>query len=310
MEAFDRLDGLLQNRGTIYEGEILHFLKRAVNYLVRAFEFGLVDGALAVDQEFAPEASFADIFWKVDNTSRGLDNGYTLLLFDIKSRLSGVAGDAIHVTSDRQASQAAFFLGFCAADPRFIELIPNYKQNPGRTQYLLQQPSRYAAVNSSRISRFSSRIYGLDPSSAPCRMPLAYLPKALNQLREDVRNNNTFVNPYTQVPFPDWPRYTTTSSEYLTPKEDCDQYSGFEAILDLYRRIKWSQKPLSLDFMCLQPRVADFKLIRHDIDTPCQYFIQHKLDGRQRAWDVPLSKVFIARGDDPERGWYFTHTDR
>ena len=318
MEPLNRLDPLLPQRDAIYESEIFHFLKTALNFVVRGYEFSLVDGALAIDREFPRDDSFAEVFWKVHAASRQLrggvkeGGGFRLLLFDVKTRLSRFGGDSTYITTTRQQSQAAFYLGFCAADPRYIELIPNYYQDPTRYLLLSQQPTREVSVITSKVSRFPPQVYGLDPSTAPYRMPLAYLPKALVQLRQCVRNQETYVNPWTRVPFVQWRPIATTSSDALMPSEDHSHYSGCEAILRLYQQVRYSQKPISLEFIWLQPRIADFKLIVPYAGASDfkQYFIQHKLDGRQRKWGSPLTKVAIARGDDPQRGWYFSHTDR
>ena len=318
MESLDRLDALLPQRNAIYESEIFHFLRTALNFVVRGYEFSLVDGALTIDRDFQRDDSFADILWKVDSASRDVrggvreGSGCRLLLFDVKARLSRFSGDTTYITTTRQQSQAAFYLGYCAADPRYVELIPNHCQDPTRYLRLCEQPTREVSVITSKISRFPPQVYGLDPSTAPYRMPLAYLPQALAQLRECVRTQGIYVNPWTRVSFAQWRPIVTTSSDALLPSENHDHYSGCEAILRLYREIRYCQKPISLDFMWLQPRIADFKLIvsyARPSDSK-QYFIQHKLDGGQRAWGSPLINVAIARGEDPRRQWYFSHTDR
>ena len=318
MEPLNRLDALLPQRDAIYESEIFHFLRTALNFVVRGYEFSLVDGAVAIDREFSRDDSCADSFWKVHSASRQLrggvkeGDGSRLLLFDVKSRLSRFSGETTYVTTTRQQSQTAFYLGFCAADPRYVELIPNYCQDLIRYRGLSRQPTREVSVITSKISRFPPQVYGLDPSTAPYRMPLAYLPKALAHLRECVRNQETYVNPWTRVPFVQWRPIVTTSSDALTPSEDHTHYSGFEAILRLYQQVQYFQKPISLDFIWLQPRIADFKLIVPHAGASGfqQFFIQHKLDGQRRTWGSPLTKVSITRGDGPESGWFFSHTDR
>lgn len=141
MEPLSSLDILLHNRGTTFESELCLFIKIAIDFFVRGFEFSLADGALALDRIFSPQFSFAEIFHKVHSTSNGKSGTERLLLFDFKSKLSPIAGDGVYNTSTRQQSQVAFYIGFCAADPRYIELIPNYRQIPIITTFFANSPS-------------------------------------------------------------------------------------------------------------------------------------------------------------------------
>ena len=104
MENLDRLDPLLPHRDAIYESEIFHFLRTALDFVVRGYEFSLVDGAVAIDREFPRDDSFVDIFWKVDSASREVRGGVKegggcrLLLFDVKAGLSRFSGDTTYIS--------------------------------------------------------------------------------------------------------------------------------------------------------------------------------------------------------------------
>ena len=281
--------------------------------VVRAHEFGLVDGALSIDADMDAN-DYSSRFWEAEQTSKDPWRSPRWLLFDVKSKVSRHAVRQNYVATTLQQAHVAFFLGFCAADPRYLEVIPNFAVTQQRED--LQSPGRYTVINSARGSRFPPSAYGLDPAKSPYRMPLAFVPEALLSIRELVRTGKPYQNPWNRVTFDQWAPSAATSFEALRPAEGTGQSSASEAVIDLYRRVNKQnpqRQPISLEFMSLQPRIADFKLVvdqdqsLKDPRLARQYFVQHKLDARYRAPNVALSNVSICRNQD---GWYFSHTDR
>ena len=278
------IEPLLSNRGALYEGDVFSVLYKSP-FVVRSFEFAIADGAIDCTSSFPPGTSFADRFWDIDQRLR-VEPTMTrskLLLFDVKSKISRYAGEQIYNSTTNQRHQVAFYIGICAADPSFIELIPNFYQNPFSTSS--PQDDREVAVNASRISRLPPSTYKLDPCNAPYRMPLTLLPKAIEAVRRCAQGKSQYINPWTLVSFPAWKPLTTESSQPLKPSEDSEHFTAYKAVMEIYRlvRVESTQGlvPMSLDFVGLQPRLADFKLVT--TFAGYQSFIQHKIDGRDRA---------------------------
>ena len=331
-QSLESLDVLLNNRGALFEGNIFSALWH-LPFVVRSFEFALVDGTLDCNNDFTG-ASYADRLWEVNQRSRReAVSGTTpnkLLHFDVKSSTAQDAGKLYYITTSQQQRHVAFFIGTCAADPSFVELIPNFQQ--GRLSSVTDAtPSPLkdigeGAVNSSRSSRLPPSAYKLDPCNSPYRMPLALFPEAVCRVRRCGQTGEVYVNPWTLVSFPNWRPVTTSSSEYLLPREDSQHATACEAALEIYRIINKEQairSPFKMDFIFLQPRLADFKFIPnigHGTDHPeeravwsligDQALIQHKLDSRERAYASSLSNVAIARGQGEKCRWYFEAYDR
>lgn len=72
--------------------------------------------------------------------------------------------------------------------------------------------------------------------------------------------------------------------------------------LNVYVEYRCKLSPLTLDFVQVQPRLADFKFV---LDGK-QYFIQHKLDYQVKLKTALLNSVAISRDNTP----YFSTTDR
>ena len=244
-----------------------------------------------------------------------------LLLFDVKSTNCQLAGDQYYITTIRQRREVAFYIGICVVDPSFVELIPNlYQGRPGSTARS-QPDGDEVAVNTSRVSHLPPSAYVLDPCNAPYRMPLALLPRAIERVRYCVQRGQPYVNPWTQVSFPQWRPTTTSASDALKPSEESQHFTAYRAAMEVYRIMnKVSlRSPLLLDFVGLQPRLADFKFIPawvqgpKDLESPGpqhQRFVQHKLDGRDRTSSTSLAKVAISRAQGGNRWWYFQAHDR
>ena len=319
VRSWESLDVILNNSGAVFEGDIFTVLA-SVPYLVRSFEFAVADGALDCDNSFPPNATYADRFWAVDQAQLPTIPK-RLLLFDVKSKIAQLAGDQYYVTSIRQRREVAFYIGICVADPSFVELIPNlYQGRPGSTSRS-QPDSDEVAVNTSRESHLPPSAYVLDPCNAPYRMPLALLPRAIERVRSCVQRGRPYINPWTQVSFPQWRPTTTSTSEALKPSEESQHFTAYRAAMEIYRIMnKVSlRSPLSLDFVGLQPRLADFKFIpavtqsTKNLESPelqHQRFVQHKLDGRERTYSASLAKVPIARGQGRKCKRYFNAHDR
>lgn len=321
----ESLATLLSNRGALYEGEIFLALEHLFSvfsessFVVRSFEFSLADGALDCAQDFDSGTSFVDRFFTIDQRLPSEET--TLVLFDIKGKVSLKAGDHIYSTTLKQRRQVAFYICICAADPTYVELIPNLYQ--GLPISSDEDASREIFVNNSRVPYLPLAAYRLDPSNSPYRMAFNLLPEALRRVRRTVQGHGPYVNPGTSVRFPDWKPSSTDSNEFLKPLPSSEHFTAYRAVMQIYRAIKASspQIPIRLDFIGVQPRLADFKLIpnpafldQHELETgtsfPAQILVQHKIDGRDRAANKPLSNVAIARGEGSNRWSYFSAVDR
>jgi len=169
-------------------------------------------------------------------------------------------------------------------------------------------------------SWFPPHCYGnLDPRNAIYRMPLHLLPQALDSVRTAAQTGGFYQNPWSRVVFKRWRPRTTDLVDALRPTEDAPQFSAFLAVLDIYRAMITSRRLgktfLELDFVGLQPRLADFKLLYRraatEVKNGCQVLVQHKLDSRYRAHAAPLHRVSIARSrEDGTISWYFNPLER
>ena len=320
LKSLDAL--ILGNRHARYEGDIFSVAKLCP-FVLRAPEFAEADGAIDVTKDFQgyhADDSFADRFWQMNYRADQLDQKLKpeMVLFDVKSAIGRYAEDHGYLTSERQRCRVAFYLCICAVDPCFVELIPNFFQKPSSASRYTPNDSEEhesnddKAVNSSRKSRLHPNAYRLSPCNSPYRMPLALLPEALKRVREGIRQQTPYINPWTLVAFPEWKPATTTSSESLKPMEDSGHFSAYKAMMEIYRLVrKWGNPSISIDFVGLQPRLADFKLLLGlRRQRRRQVFIQHKLDAILRSSNASLDKVGIARGQAKQQRWYCTAFER
>ncbi len=319
VRSWESLNVILHHCGAVSEGDIFTVLA-PLPYVVRSFEFAVADGALDCDNSFPPAATYADRFWAVEQEQLPTIPK-KLLLFDVKSSICQLAGDQYYLTSIRQRREVAFYIGICVADPSFVELIPNLYQGRQGSTSPPQSDSDEVSANASRVSHLPPSAYVLNPCNAPYRMPLALLSKAIERVRSCIQRRQPYINPWTQVSFPEWKPITTSTSEALKPSEDSQHFSAYRAAMEIYRIMnKVSvRSPLPLDFVGLQPRLADFKFIPALIPRPNplespelqhQRLVQHKLDARERAYSAPLTKVAIGREQGGKRRWYFQAYDR
>lgn len=303
---------IYQNRGAIYEGDVFSVL-RTSPFVIRSFEFALADGAIDCTYSYKPSLSYADRYWSM--YSRRYDSeASTLLLFDVKSTIAEDSGDQVYITTVGQRRHVAFYIGINAADPTFVEVVPNYHQNALAVTQLdnayTKGPAatRDVAVNISRVSTMPASAYGgLDQCMSPYRMPLTMLAEAIARIRRRALGGPPYVNPGTNVAFSNWQPKTTLATDFLRPADDTDQASAYEAALEIYRITKYDlRSELHLNFVGLQPDLGDFILSYGGQGR----IIQHKLDSALRARDSSLSRVSIARQDGLARAYYFSAFDR
>ncbi|KAJ6199179.1 hypothetical protein J3E72DRAFT_148811, partial [Bipolaris maydis] len=170
--------------GTFFEAELFAALFSCP--VIRSFEFALADGALLATRGAQPlRGSYTERFWRLNEevrAARGSQEHWAriLVLFDVKSSISGFAEDQIYITSTKQQARIGIYIATCAANPNFVEIIPNRFSNSS----LATQPNRKVAVNASRKSILPPSAYGfLSPCNSCYRMPLSCLPQALENIQ-------------------------------------------------------------------------------------------------------------------------------
>lgn len=306
-EPLKVIESMIQrSRPAVFEGDAFSVLKSSP-YILRAFDISVVDGAIDCSKRYDVKASFADRFWEVDSRQLTSDASH-LALIDIKS---SVQEDQQYLTALGQRRRVAVYICLCAADPSFVDVIPNFFQDTSTTfdpsADFTEAEKRYVLVTFMRESRIPSKACGgFDQSTSPYRMPLRLLLQAIERIRAHIRGEAVYINPWTGVAFPDWRPSTTRYTECLKPSEKSHR-SAYEATMAIYQSVKYHAEPqiatIKPDFVGLQPRLADFKL--------GQYFVQHKLEGRLRAAASEMTKVRIARfAKGKKTAWYFAAHER
>ncbi|KAI7161137.1 hypothetical protein KC349_g3000 [Hortaea werneckii] len=362
------LDFLLNNRGALYEGDLFDTL-RSSELVARSFEFSLADGAISCDLKFELDSSFAKRFRKLYRATyfqTGAQQPTRLILFDVKGKRGAKVGaQASHTSTTEQSRHVAFFVGMCAPNTFFAEIIPNYNQDaeallamaneiqaggrdaeeeegsvPTPPDLTSAPSSNHYFLYNSRIARMPPSAYGIDPGDSPYRLPLALLGEAIRRIRECALSGKTYINPWTKVAFPDWRPLMTDRPDFLRPAPRTQHFTSSVAITRIHEAIvaKTSSVPLEFDFVGLQPRIGDFKLLYPDYaadedlgnvsSTPrrppetaqtatrppprLQRFIQHKRDGnanRARKMKFDRSRfdfLFYQFGySDGSEGFFF-----
>jgi len=120
LQALDRL--IINNRGAVYEADVFSVLFHNP-YVVRSFEFAMVDGTLDCTMGYG-DMSYAERFFKVEDRAMRDSTQCELLHFDVKSTVSPQAGSQSFIHAANQSRYAAFFIGVCATDSSFVELTP------------------------------------------------------------------------------------------------------------------------------------------------------------------------------------------
>ncbi|GAB7364322.1 hypothetical protein MBLNU230_g4866t1 [Neophaeotheca triangularis] len=302
---------ILQCHGASYEADVFSLLKHS-SFVVRAFEFGLADGALDCSNSYQDGESYASRFYDLHN--RRHTDASELLLFDVKSSVGERAGDQRYITPVCQRQHVAFYIGMNSADTTFVDIIPNYYQVAAalreKTTAYTDDPSgkREVAVTISRQCRLPPSAYGgIDQCNAPYRVPLALVTEAVRRIQEHACGGDSYINPWTGVEHGDWEPHLTTDTRFIRPADSSDQATAYEAVLEI---IRWSRHDatsrLQIDFVGHQPSLADLKIL---LDGK-QYYVQHKIDSTVRSENSRLNRVTLARGDRSLRRHYFTAFDR
>jgi hypothetical protein len=288
--------------GNILEADLFESLRRCPE-VVRAFEFALADGAIDCTRRHAMSDSYAERFW--DFHHRGTAGGGEFALFDIKANIHLDTRDQQCYSTLGQQRRVAFFLCVHAANLGYVDLVPNFHQVPGAlTSPVADCEREYVSITvRGRTRLFPGAHDSLDLTGTSYRLPLRLLPEAIRRVSAHILGARVYANPWTGVSFPDWRPLTTDNTSWLKPAESNDHYTGFHEIMKLYPAIRLDPY-LELDFIGLQPLLADFKLIARgeaQISQPSvplvQRFVQHKIDGHVRARGAPLTKVAISRGE-------------
>jgi hypothetical protein len=300
----DGVEAIYHRRGAIFEAIIFSFLFDNAQ-VIRSFEFALADGAIDCLSAFNKGESWADRHHIVSQDVKRQPGIKRFLYFDVKSKTSAaVAGTEVYSTNVLQRSRVAFYIGICASDPSFVEVIPNYHQS--RFDNLFDAEKRYVAVNITRKLPFERVSYRFDPTSAMFRMPIRLLPEAIDRISQCAQGKGHYTNPWNRVEFREWRPVVYPSDEFLRPRIDTQHFTSYLAIMRIYLNVyveyRCKLSPLTLDFVQVQPRLADFKFV---LDGK-QYFIQHKLDYQVKLKTALLNSVAISRDNTP----YFSTTDR
>lgn len=296
---------IFNGKGPLFEADLAAVAKHSP-FFVRAFEFGLADAGIDCTTQYHTSDSFADRFWDLECRQLGTARS-EILLVDFKSTIDA---DQHLLTTVAQRRRVAVFIAVCAGNTSMVDVIPNYMQDPtafhedGHVDEGDRRGVSFAFTGTSRLGPLSAG--GLNLSNSPYRMPLRLLPTAINLIRGHVRGERVYRNPYTLVEFSDWHPITVQNSEYLKPSEPGHR-SAYEAVMAIFQAMKrfTSMRP---DFVGLQPRLADFKLI----DGARQWFIQHKLEARLRSptSEVSLKNVSAARPAGLKWRYFFNAHER
>ena len=303
--------------GAAYEADIFSILRGSPS-IIRSFEFALADGAIDCTVEYPDEMNYAERFCDVTQHLRvGLESRgeleselRSLVLFDIKSTVAEEAQHQAYIITRAQRRRVAFTIGIAAADPTFVDVIPNYAQEEQAlsSEATVADETSEVIANVARRARLAPAAYGgLDQCGSPFRMPIALLRVAISRIRKLARGEIlVYENPWTRAQFRGWRPKMTTSSIWLFPKHTHPQYSACRAVVEVVRRQSATLKMgLRSDFVGLQPQLADLKLIlKHR-----QWFVQMKMDNTLRAKHSRPHRVPIASRDDgmPESQFFSTY---
>lgn len=318
---FETIDNFIKSRrGTFFEAEIFDTLLHHA-FVIRSPEFALADGALfATEGGQPPLGNYTERFWRLNEDiriTRGDEahRARILVPFDVKSCVSGRAEDQTYITSTRQQSRMGFYIAICAADPGWVEVIPNRFSGSRSTT----DENRKVAVNESRKCMLPPSTYGfLSPCNSSYRMPLSVLPQALKALQLCAQGKADYVNPWTGAQFPGWRPHVEQEIDCLVPMEKTQHYSSFQGVHEVWRGCQVARARdgvhINFELVNLQPRLADFKFLVPDLRRQGQrrqVFVQHKIDSLYRSSASPLKKVAIARTKQKGRlGYYFNEFER
>lgn len=294
------LDSLLfRNLGVILEGETFLVLSKCPS-IVRAFEYGLADGAVDCSQLRDITTTFADRFWDLCGQApfESSDCG----LIELKSTFALESGAQRYAATVGQARRVCFYICRCSADPNFVEIIPNMRQEPAALHPNTEQDKgdgQLETVNVARVSRLWADAHGLlNQCGTPFRIPLVQLPQTIEGLRRHLQGLEDFVLPWSKVTLPKWkPTTTTKGLKWLKPSEGTANFSAYLETTRLNRAVQRTDN-FGLDFIGIQPCLADFSLqLRRLVGQHKLCFVQFKLESRMRALTAVLDQVSICRDD-------------
>lgn len=290
------LDRVTYDQGALLEGDAFSILSGSP-HILRSPEFALADGAIDCSRTYEPEMTYTQRYWEMQSFEPS--EAPELCLFDVKSSVGGHLRQG-YVSTPRQRQHVTFYLGLCAANPGYVELIPNYhqKQMDPDAEVLQAEDRALSVVNKPRHQRLPPKAYGgLDPSGSPYRMPIALLTQAIASVRECALGRGSYTNPWTQVTFAAWKPYTTRDIRWMRPLDGTTQLTAYTCAMEILQASKRAGC-MAFNFMGLAPRVADFWL---DNVT-----VQHKVDSRPRKTGGALRSVAIAR----KGHYYFNELER
>jgi len=139
-------------------------------------------------------------------------------------------------------------------------------------------------------------------------MPIRYLPEAIRRVRSRITSGSVYVNTWTGVAFLSWTPQTSNSNTHILPRENTTHCTCYLALIEAHRVIQSCNGsgsfPFKYDFLNVQPRLADFRLIpdrqtttTDEVTKTSPLFVQHKLNAQERLIGSPLPYVQIARRD-------------
>lgn len=304
-------------RGAIREGDAFSVLKHSP-FALRGYEFSLCDGAIDCKNRYDTEMSYADRFWKLECQLQRDPGSANLGLLEIKS---STQTDHPYPTSVAQLHRVVAYVLLRSADASWVDFVPNFFQVEEAVESdpmeLPESEKRKVGAAFATRSRLPATAHGMiDQSTSPYRMPLCMLPEAISRARAHVRREAVYTNPWTKVSFPDWRPVTVTHNEWLKPSLTAHR-SACDAALEIYRHLAHRGNGLwrKLDFVGLQPRLGDFKLVSSSNaslrpDGHDQRIVQHKRDVRVHSKDDVACQLRIARNDGDGWTWFFRPQER
>lgn len=317
---------IFSNRGALFEGNAFSILKHSP-FIVRSFEHSPADGAIDCREAYDKASSYADRFHDLETRVAEGETPIDLALIDIKGSMKL---EEQHLALLGQRRRVAAFICIGAGNPAWVDFIPNMFQDPKAAKNpsldFTEEEKRYVAVTYSRPSRLPVTAHGMvNLSTSPFRMPIGLLPDAIALARAHIRGESVYVNPWTGVSFDQWSPVAVNTNEALKPSSTAHRTAHL-AIMELYRHFAFAKKPwASIDFVGLQPRIGDAKIVLHhsklldnlphrpQTDSTChpkQRFLEHKYDPLERDCGSKLHNVRVARGEGLKRKWYFDANSR
>ena len=140
-------------------------------------------------------------------------------------------------------------------------------------------------------------------------MPLTFLKEAIRRVYRCYRDGEPFINSWTHVAFPLWRPHARLAALFRSDEKN-PHFSSLKAVMEIQQHVRLRRDSLTIDFLGLQPQLADFKLMLGSSKDRRQYLVQHKLDTNTRAEGSPLTQVPISRNDGDNLRWYFHSYDR